>query len=886
MATQADADDYWAQAVSLYTGYSMPSRKAVFDKLKSKDGIPLMRVHLVEHLNRAVDKNDYSASSGWHASHGEDYRLAFYTHHGADDVRLFTADITFIRPITDSDGASHLLDPGATREGGTAKGKDGEEWDDNDLWRYVTAPKVVLNTLVNDHRTTHFSYGGVSVADAEAVDLTSFDRTAEAFDRAAGFFRTQVKQLAEWEKQLGGDKAAWKGESADVVRNLFQTLHENYENYVDQMGGPEYNSGHTMLGGHVPASNYSDRLFQAQWEFDFEAKVMQGAWLNWANSGEHDPYRALLEELDELSRWIMQNNVPYVLVSDPDFLNSHYTKGADNDEDLWGYSNSNSNNRTFSTAAGFTDNPGFGALDDINAWKVIGERAVQRWNNNVEGYLVAAAKKSLSNLGAGWSTVSEGLAQEVTTKHQGSLSENYEKEETKSEKEAAKKSLDDANKNSQEAWQKLNDNLSDSNKNTEGLFDNLNNNLVDSNNNQKQLNSSMSGLGDSLNDGLTNGLSGLGDSFSQSLNPGGGLSLDGTTSPLNTGLDNALTDLGGTDPTGTSNSGTTLPLNNLSSLIPSLSGGNTTTGNTSPLNLNPGSLVDDGPRLDDDGNLVQTYPDGTTTAYDPDTGQFVTTDPDGHTTTTQLNPGDPITTPDGGHLTLNPDGTLTTHNPDGTTTVFDPADGTLHTTDPDGHTTTTQLNKPIDIPGPTSNGTGLPVNGGTSQLNNDPFDTGNTYLNDDTDTDYLEYDSTPFTGGTLGGNTGAYDSALSNTQGSTASGGGTPLNPGFGGGGAGAGGAGGGGTNGERVRTSLNDTSNLSALRRNGSVAPTIDGEDMPFRRNGSQTSSSPMGGGAPMGGMQGGQSTESGDRQRTNWVDEDEDVWGTEEGGTPAVIG
>jgi hypothetical protein len=43
--------------------------------------------------------------------------------------------------------------------------------------------------------------------------------------------------------------------------------------------------------------------------------------------------------------------------------------------------------------------------------------------------------------------------------------------------------------------------------------------------------------------------------------------------------------------------------------------------------------------------------------------------------------------------------------------------------------------------------------------------------------------------------------------------------------------------------------------------------------------------GGSPAAG-QGNQSTESGDRERSSWVPEDEDVWGTDEGGAPAVIG
>ena len=88
----------------------------------------------------------------------------------------------------------------------------------------------------------------------------------------------------------------------------------------------------------------------------------------------------------------------------------------------------------------------------------------------------------------------------------------------------------------------------------------------------------------------------------------------------------------------------------------------------------------------------------------------------------------------------------------------------------------------------------------------------------------------------------------------------------------------------------LSDANNMSASRRGGSLSPAIDGEAMPFRQGGMQTTNSPMGGapmgGAPMGGAQGGQSTESGERQRTNWVEEEEDVWGTEEGGAPAVIG
>ncbi|MEK8171872.1 hypothetical protein NKH77_28610 [Streptomyces sp. M19] len=47
-----------------------------------------------------------------------------------------------------------------------------------------------------------------------------------------------------------------------------------------------------------------------------------------------------------------------------------------------------------------------------------------------------------------------------------------------------------------------------------------------------------------------------------------------------------------------------------------------------------------------------------------------------------------------------------------------------------------------------------------------------------------------------------------------------------------------------------------------------------------------PMGGGAGAGRAPGQTQTQSGDREREAWVPEEEDVWGSDEGGSPAVIG
>lgn len=99
-----------------------------------------------------------------------------------------------------------------------------------------------------------------------------------------------------------------------------------------------------------------------------------------------------------------------------------------------------------------------------------------------------------------------------------------------------------------------------------------------------------------------------------------------------------------------------------------------------------------------------------------------------------------------------------------------------------------------------------------------------------------------------------------------------------------AGGSGGGSSNSERVRNVLSGSDGAS--RRRPTARSAGEEEEMVFTRGGRPTmTSSPY---LPMGGQgtQGNQSTETRDRERSSWVPEDEDVWGTDEGGAPAVIG
>lgn len=115
---EADSDDYWGRAVSLLTGYMMPKRSALFDKLKSEGDIPLFRMGFKDMSMRPVAPEDYAAISGWMTHKGEDYDLVFYTAKGRDSVKMQRARIVFIGVLTDENGRAVLYT--GPRAGGQA----------------------------------------------------------------------------------------------------------------------------------------------------------------------------------------------------------------------------------------------------------------------------------------------------------------------------------------------------------------------------------------------------------------------------------------------------------------------------------------------------------------------------------------------------------------------------------------------------------------------------------------------------------------------------------------------------------------------------------------------------------------------------------------------
>ncbi|MEW2396089.1 AAWKG family protein [Streptomyces sp. NPDC046862] len=280
--------------------------------------------------------------------------------------------------------------------------------------------------------------------------------------------------------------------------------------------------------------------------------------------------------------------------------------------------------------------------------------------------------------------------------------------------------------------------------------------------------------------------------------------------------------------------------------------------------------------LNPDQSVTMEFPDGTTRTFDPQSGDFTTVESDGSTDVGSLPAGESITNSDGSTTTLNRDGTLTTEFPDGSSSRIDPDTGTVTSRQPDGSTTTTEIESGQTLPSNLGGGQDLPspsYGGGSDS----PSGSYGSY-----DSGYEEalYDDTPYNDAPPGNGYDAESGSGSGLSGGMP--GGMPMLPM----GTSINGNVSGGSGGERVRAVMDDSS--QPITRGGSRVNRSgqDQEEVAAQRGGMATAGG-MPFAPPMGGMGGGQpQTESTDRERTAWLDEDEDVWGTDQGGAPAVIG
>ncbi len=550
-----DPDDYFAQAVTDFTGYTLPARSTLFDKLSSSSNddfgnLKLFRMDIQGIDMRSVTAADYSAIGGWQVNKGEDYDLAFYDAGGDgahNSVKMKKARIVMIGVTVDENGRATLWSGGEVTGGGAFEGSYSHvQWDSGPMAQYISGSKLVLDHLLaSPYSTQGFSYSGLSVIDDNAVDMLSFENTGQSFDRVVQFFKDHSDIVDKWMTSLGEDQASWKGKAASLFWHLLDELKTNYNGYVSQLGGSDYTPTNTTLGGYVPKSKLSDALAAAQTALKDAITSIQAAWTDWASDGQHDPHYHVKKILDDISQWVINNNINHVLSSQHSTY-SQYGGGT--------YT-------SYSTDANFKQSvPEYGDLTQHTTWQKVADAAVKSWSDHADAKLKQPSIDALSAVKNAWADVQDAFDQEVTNKNNETLSEVLQKEENEIAEQEAKENSDNLNN----SLNNLGNNLNNLGDNFNNLNDNLNdnlNNLGDNLNNLNDgLNDNLNNLGDNfnnLNDNLNNDLNNIGDGLNDSLsnlNDDLGNSLNNVGNGLDDLNNNDLLNNNGNDPTQLANS--------------------------------------------------------------------------------------------------------------------------------------------------------------------------------------------------------------------------------------------------------------------------------------------------------------------------------------------
>ncbi|MDL5204560.1 AAWKG family protein [Streptomyces sp. ALI-76-A] len=716
--TAADpSTDTWATLVTHITGYPVPDRATVFDTLRSDHGGKLFRMDIKERSLSLLVKD-----SGFLTNTGEDYDIWFFD--GGKKTKIKQARIVFEGRV--KAGNEIIFAAPGTDNVHNAQVREGNEFTDYNkakmstipLARYMNGPRAALLALLGG-TTQDARFSSLGVPPTDAVDLNSFTTTGESFDYAAKFFRDHAVVLKDWEDRFGRDDASWKGEAAEVFRNLLRKIRENYDAYVETFNATAGTGDQNGTGGTV----YSRALSLGRTYLTNAANTLLQAWLDWAKSPYYDPHQVLRYVLDDLAQWVDANNV-----GKTEIQVTHYRAGS---------------STYHSPQAGFLQaHPEYGDLNDVANWAKVGDKAAKIWSQGVDRYLGGPAAKVQSDLNNQFLDLGKDFSENIPEpKSTTTASADYEKKKLEDEKKEIDKQREDDRKYQDELRDEQEKQREEDKKYQQELRDEQNKQREEDKKYQDELRDEQKREQDEAKkyqeelraeqqreqdeakkyqDELRNEQNQQRDedkkyadelrdeqkreqdearreaeeqrvAMQESL---GGLNDPNAVTTQDLGLDDLLNqnipvteslgDLGEVNGQGGGDQNSTTEVPPITQSLGGLGGLNsgaggalrTPTGGTTQLTA---------------GKLTTDFADGSGTSFDPESGVLTTTHPDGSVTTQDLGDGVKVTNPDGSVTSLGDDGKLTTTFPDGTTQTVDPTTGQATTTDPDGTTTTTDL---------------------------------------------------------------------------------------------------------------------------------------------------------------------------------------------------
>ncbi|MFD7766286.1 AAWKG family protein, partial [Streptomyces sp. NPDC059787] len=431
-------NDNWKKAVELLTGYILPERKTLFDTLKGNDGIPMIHVR-VEDEGGPDYSSGFLSSGGW-KTHNTDYTIPYYKPAGDDTapsagsyLYQYRVYITFLASGQAWPPGGDDVIPGYTKTSDKLKDKGGTnsegeklDWDTNPLVQYLYGSKAALSQLTMWPYSTHgFENRGVKVNDADYVDLRTFTKTGQAFDRVVKFFEDSAVTVGKWDTEnIGEGSDSWDGTSAAIFKELIHKLARNYEGYADQLNGKGGSDTAVTIDDVTVTSEPARALAEAQRVVLTQAQNLYNAWEAW--KAESNPQRWLYDMLQDARLKLFDTQFDKTDIDTVSYNSGPATS--------W-------HNYVVSTD-GFRNEivigeKSYGKPGDMTTWKAIADEAVRRWEQSVQDWLGTKGAEAIVAINKAFKAAEKAFDTSITDRDDRPLSEISAKEEADAEKKKA-----------------------------------------------------------------------------------------------------------------------------------------------------------------------------------------------------------------------------------------------------------------------------------------------------------------------------------------------------------------------------------------------------------------------------------------------------------------
>ncbi|MEU5641334.1 AAWKG family protein, partial [Streptomyces milbemycinicus] len=430
--------DRWQQAIYYFTGYEAPKIDTLFEEWFGNDEIPLMKVELTKQKSVTyvdVDDLQWRVDNAGRNISNTDFVIPFYKtgdeeesgeEASGDEVTYYKARFTLLGNHNIEDRPS-----GGVYEGGKNKARydndfkksdKGTEWDTGPHTQYAYGTGRALEALLdNDGGTTGFEWNGISVPPERVVDLASFGRAADAFDRVARFYTYRQAELEEWHKRVGmQENKAWKGTAAGVFWHLIHMLNKRYEDYADDLRNGALFS--------VPG----DAIRIAGDVFKKAARGLQQDWATWEEK-DGNPLSFLSDLLSKITDHVWDHNITKITYK-------VHTRARGETETTY--------HATGKFRQDAVDEKGhnYGPLNSLETWKAVGQAAIERWKKSVEENLVDNADFALRTVHDAWSpsvfdlgTIKTSSGDSLSKEHEEDVADKEKAEQEQKEKDQEKK---------------------------------------------------------------------------------------------------------------------------------------------------------------------------------------------------------------------------------------------------------------------------------------------------------------------------------------------------------------------------------------------------------------------------------------------------------------